>query len=434
MREPSQDSASNHNPNPSAKDYDVIVLGAGIVGICTAYWNLRAGKSVCIIDRQPQSGLETSFANGGQVSVSHAEPWANPSAPFKVLKWLLDGDAPLLFRPRMDIHQWLWIGKFLVDCLPHRASKHTSAIVQLAMESRGLIQKIRTDEGLHYDERSKGILHFYRDKREFEAAIPIAELMRKYGCNRTVIDADKVVEIEPAFADRRGDIAGATFTAEDESGDAFKFTQRLAQVCEKMGAVFLYNHQVTGLEADRRSRQVSAVEVCGPDGYASLRARDIVVSLGCWSAPFLRPYGVRLNIYPAKGYSVTIPTNGSNMAPVTSLTDDEYKLVYSNYGDRLRIAGTAELSGYSRNLSRRRCEAIVNNVKRLFPNAGKFDQATFWSGLRPATPSNIPYVGRTRYSNLWLNTGHGTLGWTLGAGSGSRIANMIAGQDGPMAA
>lgn len=418
----------------TAKQFDVIVLGAGIVGICSAYWNLRAGKSVCVIDRQPQSGLETSFANGGQVSVSHAEPWANPSAPFKVLKWLLDSDAPLLFRPRMDIHQWLWIAKFLVDCLPHRANKHTAAIVQMAMESRGLIQQIRANEGIRYDERSKGILHFYRDKREFEAAIPVAELMRKYGCERTVIDADKVVEIEPAFAERRGDIAGATFTADDESGDAFKFTQGLARVCEKMGTTFLYSHQVTGLEADRRSRQVPAVEVCGPDGYTTLRARDVIVSLGCWSAPFLRPYGVRLNIYPAKGYSMTIPTNGTNMAPVTSLTDDEYKLVYSNYGDRLRVAGTAELSGYSRNLNHRRCEAIRNNVRKLFPNAGKFEQATFWSGLRPTTPSNMPYVGRTRYNNLWLNTGHGTLGWTLGAGSGSRIANMIAAGEGPVVA
>lgn len=419
---------------PSPKDFDVIVLGAGVVGINAAYWNLRSGKSVCVIDRQPESGLETSFANGGQVSVSHAEPWANPSAPFKVLKWLFRSDAPLLFRPRLDIHQWLWIAKFMVDCLPHRASRHTTEIVRLAMQSRELLQKTRRDEGFHYDERSKGILHFYRDRREFEAAIPVAELMRQYGCNRTVIDVDKVVEIEPAFADKRGEIAGATFTAEDESGDALKFTQKLAQVCEKMGGVFFYNHQVTALDVDRAAAQVSAVEVCGPDGYRTLRARDVVISLGCWSAPFLRPYGVRTNIYPAKGYSVTIPIDGSNAAPVTSLTDDEFNLVYSNFGDRLRVAGTAELSGYSRDLNRTRCRAIVDNVKNLFPRAGRFDAATFWSGLRPATPSNIPYVGRTRYRNLWLNTGHGTLGWTLAAGSGFRIAEMIATNDGPLVA
>jgi D-amino-acid dehydrogenase len=417
-----------------SSDFDVIVLGAGVVGINTAYWNLRNGKSVCVIDRQPDAGLETSFANGGQVSVSHAEPWANPSAPLKVLKWLMRSDAPLLFRPRFDIYQWLWLAKFLVDCLPRRADRHTTEIVKLATESRSLIQRIRAEEGFHYDERSKGILHFYRDPREFEAAIPVAELMRRYGCNREVIDADRVVEIEPAFADKRGDIAGATFTAEDESGDALKFTQNLARVCERMGGVFHYNHQVTALAADRGMRKVNAVEVCGPGGYRTLRARDMVVSLGCWSAPFLRPYGVRLNIYPAKGYSVTIPTNGSNLAPVTSLTDDEYKLVYSNLGDRLRVAGTAELSGYSRSLNRTRCQAIIDNVKKLFPRAGNFDAATFWTGLRPATPSNIPYVGRTRYRNLWLNTGHGTLGWTMGAGSGFRIADMIASKEGPAVA
>ena len=418
----------------STRDFDVIVLGGGVVGINTAYFNLKNGKSVCVIDRQPEAGLETSFANGGQVSVSHAEPWANPSAPLKVLKWLTESDAPLLFRPRMDIHQWLWIARFLVDCLPHRAHRHTAEIVKLAVQSRSLIQQIRQDEGFHYDERAKGILHFYRDPREFEAAIPVAELMRQYGCERTVIDADKVVEIEPAFADKRHEIAGATYTAADESGDALKFTQNLAQVCERMGATFMVNTQVTALGADRRSGNVTSVEVVGPEGYRTLHARDVVVSMGSWSAPFLRPYGVNLTIYPTKGYSVTIPTDGSNTAPVTSLTDDEYKLVYSNFGGRLRVAGTAELSGYSRNLNLPRCRAIVDNVKKLFPRAGNFDAATFWSGLRPATPSNIPYVGRTRYRNLWLNTGHGTLGWTLGAGSGFRIANMIAENKGPVAA
>ncbi len=423
-----------HPPHSSSNDFDVIVLGAGIVGVNTAYWNLRNGKSVCVIDRQPVAGLETSFANGGQVSVSHAEPWANPSAPFKVLKWLFQSDAPLLFRPRLDIHQWLWIATFLVDCLPSRADRHTTEIVKLATESRDLIRQIRAKEGFHYNERSKGILHFYRDPREFEAAVPVAELMRKFGCNRVVIDADKVVEIEPAFAEKRGEIAGATFTAEDESGDALKFTQELARVCEGLGGVFHYSHQVTALHADRAARKVHAVEVCGPDGYRTLRARDVVVSMGCWSAPFLRPHGVRLNIYPAKGYSVTIPTNGSNVAPVTSLTDDEFKLVYSNFGDRLRVAGTAELSGYSRDLNETRCRAILRHVRELFPRAGHFERATFWTGLRPATPSNIPYVGRTRYSNLWLNTGHGTLGWTLGAGSGFRVANMIAAGEGPVVA
>jgi D-amino-acid dehydrogenase len=417
------------------KAFDVVVLGAGVVGINSAYWLARAGKEVCVIDRQPDAGLETSFANGGQISVSHAEPWANPSAPLKVLKWLFDDEAPLLFRPRLDPQQWLWIAKFLVECLPHRAGRNTCEIVKLATESRTLLQEIRAREGLSYDARTRGILHFYRDRREFEAAIPVAELMRKYGCNRRIIEADEVVRIEPAFEPERYSIVGATYTAEDESGDARKYTKGLAKVCERLGVTFLYGSDVTALDVDPRSAQVHSVEARTPEGYQFIRARDVVVSLGSYSAPLLRRYGVPLRIYPAKGYSVTIPIERHNGAPVVSLTDDQYKLVYSNLGDRLRVAGTAELSGFGRALNLRRCNAILNNARALFPNAGAFDKATFWTGLRPTTPSNIPYLGRTRrYRNLWLNTGHGTLGWTMGAGSGKRIADMIEAGDGALAA
>jgi D-amino-acid dehydrogenase len=418
----------------NAADFDIIVLGAGVVGVNTAYWAMRHGKRVCVIDREPGAGLETSFANGGQISVSHAEPWANPSAPFKVAKWLFDSEAPLLFRPKLDIHQWLWLGKFLVNCLPRRTDRNTVEIVQLATESRTLLQQIRKRENLHYDERTQGILHFYRDQREFEGAARVAELMRKYGCNRTVIDRNRVVEIEPALAERKADIVGATYTAEDESGDALAYTQRLAEVCVREGVTFLYGSEVVAMDADRAAGTVRSIEVRTPEGYRTLRARDIVVSLGSYSAPFLRPYGVSLAIYPAKGYSVTIPTEGSNHAPVTSLTDDEHKLVYSNLGGRLRVAGTAELAGYGRSLNHRRCRAILDNARKLFPRAGAFAKATFWTGLRPTTPSNLPYVGRTRYRNLWLNTGHGTLGWTMGAGSGHRIMEMVVGGDGPVVA
>src|SRR5262245_38876390 len=248
----------------STNGFDVVVLGAGVVGINTAYWLARAGKSVCVVDRQPAAGLETSFANGGQISVSHAEPWANPSAPLKVMKWLFDGDAPLLFRPRADIQQWLWIAKFLVDCLPHRADRHTTEIVKLAIESRALLREIRARENLSYDQRTAGILHFYRDAREFAAALPVTELMRKYGCNRVVIDRDKVVEIEPAFADNRDSIVGATYTADDESGDAMKYTQALAQVCERMGVTFLYGSSAVGLDGAEKGGSIRSVEVRTP--------------------------------------------------------------------------------------------------------------------------------------------------------------------------
>lgn len=410
-----------------SKSYDLIVLGAGVVGIATAYWAMRAGKRVCVVDRQPNAGLESSFANGGQISVSHAEPWANPGAPVKVLKWLLDGDAPLLFRPRLDWRQWWWIAQFMVECLPNRTDRNTIEIVRLATESRKLLQQIRRAEDLHYNDRQKGILHFYRDGQEFESAARVAELMRGIGCERKVIGRDEVLRLEPAFADQIDKVVGATYTGSDESGDAMQFTQKLAEVCAKGGVEFRYSTLVSALDADRGTRRIKAVEVRDAAGYHRLSARDIVVSLGCWSAPFLQPYGIALNIYPAKGYSVTLPVSPEHRAPQVSLTDDEFKLVYSNFGDRLRIAGTAELSGYSSNLNYRRCEAIVRNARALFPNAGDYSQPKFWTGLRPATPSNLPYVGGTAYSNLWLNTGHGTLGWTMAAGSGRRIVDLMAG-------
>jgi D-amino-acid dehydrogenase len=412
------------------KSYDVIVLGAGIAGINTAYWNLRNGKSVCVIDRRAAAGLETSFANGGQISVSHAEPWSNPSAPLKVLKWLFDNEAPLLFRPRFDIHQWLWIAQFLVDCLPGRAKRHTTEIVRIATESRALYRQVREREKIQYDSRSEGIVHFYRDRREFESAARVAELMCKHGCDRRVIDADEVVKLEPAFEERRHEIVGATFTQDDESGDALKFTQQLAEKCVEMGADFLYNAEAVSV-LKRDDGMAGPIELMTPEGYRTVRGRDIVVCLGSFSAGLMRPLGIRLNIYPAKGYSVTIPIGRRNKAPTRSLTDDQFKLVYSKLGDRLRVAGTAELSGYGRELSYPRCEAILRNVRQLFPEAGDFGAAKLWSGLRPATPSNLPYVGRTRLRNLWLNTGHGTLGWTMGAGTGHRIAEMIASGDGP---
>jgi len=423
----------NEAEKAATKTFDVVVIGAGIVGINTAYWNLRNGKSVCVIDRRAAAGLETSFANGGQISVSHAEPWSNPSAPFKVLKWLFDSEAPLLFRPRFDVRQWLWIAQFLVDCMPGRADRHTTEIVKIATESRSLLREIREREKIQYDSRSEGIIHFYRDRREFDGAARVAELMCKHGCDRRVIDADKVVELEPAFEDRRADIVGATFTADDESGDAFKFTQNLAARCAEMGATFLYNSEAVSLIRGK-GNLIDGVEVYTPKGYDIIRGRDVVISMGSYSAALVQPLGIRLNIYPAKGYSVTVPIDGKNKAPKRSLTDDQYKLVYSNLGDRLRIAGTAELSGYGRELNYARCEAILRNVKALFPNAGDFNTAKFWSGLRPATPSNLPYVGRTKINNLWLNTGHGTLGWTMGAGTGYRVAQMIGAQEGPIVA
>ncbi len=407
------------------KEYDLVVLGAGVIGVNTAYWAQRAGLSVGVVERQSGAGLETSFANGGQIAVSHAEPWANPRAPLQVLRWLFDDEAPLLFRPRWDAAQWRWIAAFVTNCTARKADGNTATIVQLAVESRELLRQIRETEGIQYDHRGEGIVHFYRDPRALEYALHAAEIMRKHGCPMEVVDPGRLVELEPAFAESESQIVGATYSPDDESGDAFKFTRALAELCEARGMDFWFGTEAVGLADCRRRERCSGVELRTPDGFKSVRARDVVVCLGSYSTPFLKRFGIRLNLYPAKGYSITIPIGPNHVTPRKSLTDDEHKLVYSNLHDRLRVAGTAELSGYGVHLDHRRCRAIVDQVRRLFPRAGKFDDVQYWSGLRPTTPTNVPYIQGTGYGNLWLNTGHGTLGWTLGAGSGKRIVDLI---------
>lgn len=405
----------------------IVVLGAGVIGTTTAWFLARNGHQVTVVERQPAAGLETSFANGGQVSVSHAEPWANPSAPLKVLKWLAREDAPLLFRLRPDVHQWLWGLAFLRECLPARARHNIRQIVNLGLYSRGTLRELRRETGIDYDHLEAGILHFYTDAREFEAALEPARLMRELGCDRQVKSADECVAIEPALAHARARIAGATYTPSDESGDAHRFTQRLAALAAAKGVAFRYSHTVLALE--HAGGEVTGVRLADPHGRVStLHADACVVALGSYSPLLLRPLGVRLPIYPAKGYSVTLDVADPARAHRVSLTDDEYKLVFSRLGDRLRIAGTAELTGYSTDLNEARCRAIVARVQSLFPGAGDIASARYWTGLRPATPGNVPLIGRTRYSNLLLNTGHGTLGWTHACGSARALADVVDGR------
>jgi D-amino-acid dehydrogenase len=404
----------------------VVVLGAGLLGVTSAYFLRQQGHDVVVIDRQATPAAETSFANGGQISVSHAEPWANPSAPLKVLQWLGKEDAPLLFRLRADMRQWLWGLQFLRECTPARTRHNIEQIVRLGTYSRETLQQLRRDTGLQYDQRTQGILHFYTNAKEFESAEAPAAQMRELGCDRRVISADEAVRIEPALAHVRDQLAGATYTAEDESGDANRFARELVRLCEQAGVEFRMSHTVTALrEAGGAIDHVEATDVEGR--FQRIRGDAYVVAMGSLSPLLVKPLGLRLPIYPAKGYSVTMPVADASKAHQVSLTDDEYKLVFSRLGDRLRIAGTAELNGYDRDLNRVRCEAIVRRVEALFPGAGDASQAQFWTGLRPATPSNVPIIGRSRLPNLYLNTGHGTLGWTHACGSGRSIARIVSG-------
>jgi D-amino-acid dehydrogenase len=403
----------------------VVVLGAGVVGVTSAWYLRQKGYDVTVVERQRKAGTETSYANGGQVSVSHAEPWANPSAPLKVLKWMTKPDAPLLFRPRFDPAQWLWAMSFLRECTSARAAWNIRQMVNLGTYSRSCLQALRKDAGIEYDHLEKGILHFYTSQKEFDAAQAPARIMRDLGCDRQVIDASRAVELEPALAPIRDRIAGATYTSEDESGDARKFTQSLAKRAEEAGVTFLYGTEVVSFE--KASDHILGVNVIHDGQHQTLRADNYVLSLGSYSAILARKLGLFLNIYPAKGYSITVPVKNEEAAYKVSLTDDEYKLVFSRLGDRIRVAGTAELNGYSRELNLNRCRAIVRRTADIMPDAAHWDQAEFWAGLRPTTPSNVPYVGKSRLGNLFLNTGHGTLGWTHSCGSAAALADIIAG-------
>lgn len=403
----------------------VVVLGAGVVGTASAWYLAKAGHEVTVIERQAEAGLETSFANGGQISVSHAEPWANPGAPFKVLKWLSQEDAPLLFRLRADLAQWEWGLRFLFECLPGRTRDNIIQILAMATYARSELQALRAETGIQYDQLTRGILHVYADSKEFDSAIVAARLMRDYGCDRQVKTPEECFAIEPVLKNSTIPIVGATYTASDESGDAFKFTRRLAQLCAARGVGFRYGTEIRELLTE--NGRIAGVVVTTGNSQEILTADTYVMAMGSYSAMILRRAGISVPIYPAKGYSITVPTAGYTGAPTVSITDDEAKIVISRLGDRLRVAGTAELNGYNTDINRIRCEAIVKRTFALFPQAGDRSRIEFWTGLRPATPSNVPYVGRTRFPNLYLNTGHGTLGWTMSCGSGHAIADIISG-------
>ncbi|MET0679935.1 MAG: D-amino acid dehydrogenase [Burkholderiales bacterium] len=405
----------------------VIVLGAGVIGTASAWYLARAGHEVTVVERQGAAGLETSFANGGQISACHAEPWANPGTPAKIVEWLGREDAPLLFRLRADWHQWTWALRFLVECLPFRTRDNIRQILALALYSRTELRELRRDTGIEYDHLARGILTFYTDEEEFERAVSQAELMRQYGCERDVKTAAGCLAVEPALAHAADHIVGGTYTASDESGDACKFTQRLAELAAAQGVLFRFGRSIKRLEAQRgRITSVVLADAEGRDDRVSADA--YVVALGSYSPLLVRPLGIPLPVYPLKGYSITLPLEPGDEAPTVSLADDSHKLVYSRLGDRLRVAGTAEVAGYNTDVNDVRCEAIVRRAFEIFPRAGRPERAEFWTGLRPATPSNVPVIGRTRLANLFLNTGHGTLGWTMACGSGRALAEIVSGR------
>lgn len=404
----------------------VVVLGAGVIGVTSAWYLADAGHEVTVIDRQPDAGLETSFANGGQISAGHAEPWARPGVLPKILRWAGRADAPLRFRPRLSLAQWAWALRFLVECLPGRLERNTRELTGLALYSRERLIELRERTAIHYDELRRGILHFCTDVRDFESLARHAMAMRRLGVERQVKNAAECLAIEPALRASRVAVVGGVYTPQDESGDAHAFTRALADKARGRGVTFLYGRTVEAIDA--AADLVSGVRLRGETHRFDADA--YVVALGSYSPLLLAPLGVRIPVYPLKGYSVTLPLpSGAGAAtPSVSLTDEAHKIVITRLGERLRAAGTAELAGYDAGIDELRCKAIVARLRQLFPALDTSREASYWAGLRPATPSNVPVIGRTRLRNLFLNTGHGTLGWTLACGSARALADLVSGR------
>ncbi len=391
-----------------------------MIGVTSAWYLTEAGHEVTLVERRAQPGLETSFANGGQISAGHAEPWAKPAALPKILKWLGREDAPLLFRPRLDWAQWRWGLGFLRECIPGRFERNSRVLAGLAGYSRDCLRALRSSTGLHYDELTRGILQFATREADLEVLEQQAKAMNAFGARREFKNATECLALEPALKDSREPVVGGLYDPHDESGDAFKFTSALAERARARGVRF---HLGTVQAIERAGDRIEAVRVSGE----RLQADAYVVSLGSYSPLVLAPLGIRIPVYPLKGYSITLPL-GSAAGPSVSLTDEAAKIVISRLGNRLRAAGTAELAGYDTSINATRCNAILERIRTLFPALASIAAIETWAGLRPATPSNVPLIGRTRFAKLFLNTGHGTLGWTLACGSGRALADIVSGR------
>lgn len=416
----------------------VAVLGAGIIGTSTAWHLLERGHEVVLIDRQPDAALETSFANAAQISVSYCEPWANREAPLKALKWMFDKEAPLLFRPQLDWAQWRWGLQFLAQCHDAAFERNVAQLVALGAYSHATLKDMVAATGIEYQRLQRGIAHFYTDAKSFEGAAAAAEVMRRHGVQRRVVGRDELLRIEPSLSAMADRLVGGTYTESDEHGDARVFTQKLAALCARRGAQVLFSHSVQRMQVEgRQIRSVTLLDQASGQS-CELRADAFVVACGSYTTPLLQTVGVRVPIYPGKGYSATLPLLAPERAPSVSMIDDQRKIAISRLGNQLRVAGTIELGGFDLSLdtpvARARCEMLVRRIEEVFP--GVADTRTpaqggdpqFWCGLRPATPTNIPLIGRTPIDGLWINAGHGTLGWTHGAGSGKALAELISGE------
>jgi D-amino-acid dehydrogenase len=399
----------------------IVVIGAGVIGVTSAWYLARDGHQVTVLERRNGPGLETSFANGGQISTSHAMPWSSPAVPGQLLRWLGRPRAPLKMRLRGDREQFAWCLRFLRECLPARHLRNATHSLRLTLFSRAELDQLRQETAIRNDHAECGILSVFTSERDFDRGRDTANFLADHGVSQEILLGEEVLRVEPALGGAEN-VVGGVYSADDQVGDAYLFTAALAAAAQRRGVRFYHRVRVTGLQ--RTDGRISAVVTT----KGLLKTEAVVLCAGSYSAALLRPLELELPVYPVKGYSVTLPISSPAAAPRVSLTDEAHKLVISRLGNRLRAAGTAEIAGYDTTLNRRRAETVLDALLALLPKAGDPARAEFWTGLRPMTPDGPPVIGPTPIANLFLNTGHGTLGWTMAAGSARLLADVVAGR------
>jgi D-amino-acid dehydrogenase len=400
----------------------IIVLGSGVIGVTSAWYLAQAGHEVTVIDRQPAAGMETSFANAGQVSPGMSAPWASPETPRKAILWLLMHHRPLVLWPRPDAAMLAWGARFLKNCNAEAYARNKSRMVRLAEYSRDRLRDLRTLTSITYDDRQRGLLQLFRNQQQADHVTDDTAVLDRLQVPYSILTPEDCIAHEPALANVREKFVGGLKLPGDETGDAHLFTQRLAALAQAAGVTFLYNTSIERLttEAGQITGVVTSTGVFTADTY--------VVALGSFSPLLLKQAGINLPVYPVKGYSITLPVADEARAPQSTVMDETFKVAITRLGDRIRVGGTAELAGYSTSLRTPRRRTLEHSVNDLFPGAGDTKKATFWTGLRPMTPDGPPVIGPTKYKNLWLNTGHGTLGWTMACGSGALLADLVSGR------
>ncbi|WP_461602160.1 D-amino acid dehydrogenase [Aeromonas rivipollensis] len=400
---------------------DIVVLGGGVVGVTSAWYLAKAGHKVTLLERRDGVALETSHANAGQISPGYASPWAAPGIPLKAAKWLLQKHAPFTVRPTSDPFQLRWMLKMFANCTPAAYAVNKGRMVRLAEYSRDCMKLLRDELALDYEGRQLGTLQLFRSQAQCDASQRDIEVLEEYGVPYQSLNADGCEEVEPALARVRGKIVGGLRLPGDETGDCFRFTQALADEARRLGVEFVFNCAIDEVElAQGRAVAVRA-------GERRFKADAIVCALGSYGTGFLRPLGIELPVYPVKGYSLTLPMTDAAGAPRSTVLDETYKVAITRFDERIRVGGMAELSGFNLALNPRRHDTLAMVVRDLFPEGGDLEQASFWTGLRPMTPDGTPLVGPSPIPGLWLNTGHGTLGWTMAAGSGQLLSDLISG-------